>query len=103
MPKYDSSIPFEQISQIRDGEVLELLKQEKTTEFALGTKWNYHNSGHVISSCFGRRIGNSSCTAPGRVGVAPARDRSVKKGTGLSRRSRCPYTLRPDKSRLRGC
>jgi len=34
--------------QIQDGEVLELLKKEKSGKFAPGTSWAYSNSGYVV-------------------------------------------------------
>jgi len=34
--------------QIRDGEVVALLEQQKTTLFPPGTKWSYSNSGYVL-------------------------------------------------------
>jgi CubicO group peptidase (beta-lactamase class C family) len=34
--------------QIRDAEVLELLKQETAGKFAPGTQWSYSNSGYVV-------------------------------------------------------
>jgi CubicO group peptidase (beta-lactamase class C family) len=34
--------------QIQDGEVLELLKKEKSGKFAPGTSWSYSNSGYVV-------------------------------------------------------
>ena len=34
--------------QIQDSEVLALLKQTNSTEFAAGTKWAYSNSGYVL-------------------------------------------------------
>ena len=34
--------------QIQDGEVLELLKNEKNGQFAPGTSWSYSNSGYVV-------------------------------------------------------
>ena len=34
--------------QIRDAEVLELLKKEKNGKFAPGTSWSYSNSGYVV-------------------------------------------------------
>jgi CubicO group peptidase (beta-lactamase class C family) len=47
MPKYDG-VPEEQIPQIQDAGVFDLLKQQKTTKFAPGTKWDYSNSGYVV-------------------------------------------------------
>jgi CubicO group peptidase (beta-lactamase class C family) len=47
MPKPDPHIPVEQM-QIHDGGVLDLLKQQKTTKFVPGTKWDYSNSGYVV-------------------------------------------------------
>ena len=43
----DPTKPVEEI-QIQDRGVLELLKQQKTTKFAPGTKWDYSNSGYVV-------------------------------------------------------
>jgi CubicO group peptidase (beta-lactamase class C family) len=48
MPKPASMTPADQITQIQDAEVLELLKQQKTTKFAPGTQWDYSNSGYVV-------------------------------------------------------
>lgn len=47
MPKPDPNIAVEQ-TQIHDGGVLDLLKQQKTTKFVPGTKWDYSNSGYVV-------------------------------------------------------
>ena len=38
----------ENLSQIKDAGVLELLKQQKTTKFLPGTKWDYSNSGYAV-------------------------------------------------------
>ena len=40
--------PPEAIPQIKDAAVLQLLKQQKTTKFRPGTKWDYSNSGYVV-------------------------------------------------------
>ena len=40
--------PSEEIPQIKDAGVLELLKQQKTTKFPPGTKWDYSNSGYAV-------------------------------------------------------
>ena len=47
MPHYDPATPVEEI-QIKDGQVLELLKQQKATSFPPGSKWAYSNSGYVL-------------------------------------------------------
>ena len=48
MAKQYGNIPDEQIPQIKDAGVLELLKKEKTTKFAPGTKWDYSNSAYCV-------------------------------------------------------
>ncbi len=48
MTSYDSSVPEDQLRQIQDSEVLELLKQQKSTKFLPGSKWAYSNSGYVV-------------------------------------------------------
>src|SRR5215472_144154 len=47
MPQPDPNVPVEQI-QIQDAGVLDLLKQQKTTKFKPGSKWDYSNSGYVV-------------------------------------------------------
>ena len=41
-------IPDDKIPQIKDAGVLELLKQQSTTKFTPGTRWDYSNSGYVV-------------------------------------------------------
>ena len=48
MAKQYGDTPPEQIPQIKDAGVLELLKQQKETKFAPGTKWDYSNSGYAV-------------------------------------------------------
>jgi CubicO group peptidase (beta-lactamase class C family) len=48
MTGYDSNVPEDQLRQIQDSEVLELLKQQKSTKFPPGSKWAYSNSGYVL-------------------------------------------------------
>jgi CubicO group peptidase (beta-lactamase class C family) len=42
--------------QIKDAEVLSLLKQEKTTNFAPGTHWSYSNSGYAVLAMVVERL-----------------------------------------------
>ena len=48
MAKPAAGTPPENIPQIKDASVLELLKQQKTTKFPPGTKWDYSNSGYAV-------------------------------------------------------
>jgi CubicO group peptidase (beta-lactamase class C family) len=48
MPNPYPSKTGEKIPQIRDDEVLELLKKQTTTRYAPGTRWEYSNSGYVL-------------------------------------------------------
>jgi len=44
----DNGASPEKIPQIKDAEVLALLKQQTTTKFVPGTKWAYSNSGYAV-------------------------------------------------------
>ena len=48
MAKPAAGTPPENIPQIKDAGVLELLKQQKTTKFPPGTRWDYSNSGYAV-------------------------------------------------------
>ncbi len=48
MAKPAAATPPEKIPQIKDAGVLQLLKQQKTTKFPPGTKWDYSNSGYAV-------------------------------------------------------
>jgi CubicO group peptidase (beta-lactamase class C family) len=48
MEKPSAGIPEEQIPQIKDAGVLDILKQQKTTKFPPGTRWDYSNSGYAV-------------------------------------------------------
>jgi CubicO group peptidase (beta-lactamase class C family) len=63
MAKPAPGTPPEKIPQIKDSGVLELLKQQKTTEFPSGTKWDYSNSGYaalamIVEKVSGQAFGN---------------------------------------------
>jgi len=47
MPPYNGQKPVEEI-QIKDREVLALLKQTSSPQFEPGTRWAYSNSGYVL-------------------------------------------------------
>jgi len=47
IPKVEANTPIEQ-SQIKDTDVLELLKYQNLTKFAPGMRWDYSNSGYVL-------------------------------------------------------
>ena len=56
MAKPSAGTPPEKIPQIKDAGVLELLKQQKTTKFPPGTKWDYSNSGYAVLAMVVERV-----------------------------------------------
>lgn len=48
MDKRYAGVPPDKIPQIKDAGVLALLKQQSTTKFSPGTRWDYSNSGYVV-------------------------------------------------------
>lgn len=51
LPDYEALMPegrWSAAHQIRDEEVLELLRQTERPKFAAGTQWDYSNSGYVV-------------------------------------------------------
>jgi len=59
MPQTDPNLPVEQI-QIQDAGVLDLLKQQRTTKFKPGSKWDYSNSGYVVLGLIVRKVSGKS-------------------------------------------
>jgi CubicO group peptidase (beta-lactamase class C family) len=48
MEKSSADASGENFRQIKDAGVLALLKQQRTTKFPAGTKWDYSNSGYAV-------------------------------------------------------
>lgn len=59
MPKSDPAVPVERI-QIRDRQVLDLLKLPNGTKFTPGSKWAYSNSGYVVLALIVQKISGES-------------------------------------------
>ena len=60
MPNYDSNVPYDRLRQIQDSEVLELLKQQRSTKFSPGSKWAYSNSGYVVLGLVVQKVSGKS-------------------------------------------
>ena len=56
MAKPPAEASAEKIPQIKDAGVLDLLKQQKTTKFPPGTKWDYSNSGYAVLAMAVQRV-----------------------------------------------
>ncbi len=50
----------DRLRQIHDAEVLDLLKQQKTTKFTPGTHWDYSNSGYVVLAMVVEKVSGKS-------------------------------------------
>ena len=48
LEKQYPNVPPDKIPQIKDAEILAMMKQQRTTKFAPGTKWEYSNTGYSI-------------------------------------------------------
>jgi len=56
MNKPPAGMPADAIPQIKDAGVLEILKQQKTTKFPPGTKWDYSNSGYAVLAMIVQKV-----------------------------------------------
>lgn len=59
MPAADPRLPVEE-TQIQDAGVLDLLKQQETTKFVPGSKWEYSNSGYVVLGLIVQKVSGQS-------------------------------------------
>src|ERR1019366_4024557 len=78
MAKQYAGISDDKIPQIRDAGVLDLLKQQTSTKFTPGTRWEYSNSGYVVLAMmvekrsgmsFGDFLRQRFCTPLGMTGT----------------------------------
>jgi CubicO group peptidase (beta-lactamase class C family) len=60
MAKPAAGTPPENIPQIKDAGVLELLKEQKTTKFPPGTRWDYSNSGYAVLAMVVEKVSGQS-------------------------------------------
>ena len=60
MQQPSAAVPADKIPQIKDAGVLEILKQQKTTKFPPGTKWDYSNSGYAVLAMIVEKISGQS-------------------------------------------
>ena len=60
MAKPAAGTPPENIPQIKDAGVLQLLKEQKTTKFPPGTRWDYSNSGYAVLAMVVEKVSGQS-------------------------------------------
>src|SRR5581483_477211 len=59
MTQPNSNLPVEQ-TQIQDAGVLDLLKEQNSTKFPPGSKWQYSNSGYVLLGVIVQKVSGES-------------------------------------------
>jgi CubicO group peptidase (beta-lactamase class C family) len=60
MTQNDRGVAAREIPQIRDEEVVQLLKAQTTSQFPPGTKWEYSNSGYVVLGAIVAKVSGKS-------------------------------------------
>ncbi len=55
-----AGVPDEKIPQIKDAGVLDLMKQQSTTRFPPGTRWEYSNSGYAVLAMVVEKVSGMS-------------------------------------------
>jgi len=60
MQKQNPGVPDDYIPQIHDAGVLALMKQQSTTKFPPGSRWDYSNSGYVVLAMVVEKISGTS-------------------------------------------
>ena len=60
MAKPAAGTPPVNIPQIKDAGVLQLLKEQKTTKFPPGTRWDYSNSGYAVLTMVVEKVSGQS-------------------------------------------
>jgi CubicO group peptidase (beta-lactamase class C family) len=59
LPPRDPAVPVEE-AQVRDADVLELLKTQTAGKFAPGSRWAYSNSGYVLLGLIAEKVSGRS-------------------------------------------
>ncbi len=60
MDKQYAGVAPDKIPQIKDAGVLALLKQQSSTKFPAGTRWDYSNSGYVVLAMVVEKVSGTS-------------------------------------------